>query len=131
MKKHLLNWQWWKWVLLIAYMLMYPVVFMALAGDWLWLEGWLCGGYMFVMGLSLTIYLYIKDPALLKERMKRPGADNTEGWDKYWFYIFIPLFLGWFVIMPLDSVRFEWTVEFAIAVIIPCNRLLYCIWFIA
>ncbi len=99
-------------MLIIAYMLMYPVIFMALTGDWLWLEGWLFSGYIFVMGLSITIYLYIKDPALLRERMKRPGADNAESWDKYWFMFFIPLFLGWFVIMPFDAKRFEWTGEF-------------------
>jgi len=112
--KNSLNWQWWKWVLLVVYMLAYPVIFLLLAGDFLWIEGWLFGGYMFVMSLVITVYLYIKDPALLRERMKWPGADNTERWDKYWYLLFIPLFLSWFVIMPLDAVRFGWTEEFAL-----------------
>lgn len=112
--KNSLNWPWWKWVLITVYMFMYPVVFLWLAGDWFWFEGWLFGGYMFLVSFVTTVYLYIKDPALLKERMKRPGADNTKGWDKYWLYIFILLFLGWFVIMPLDAVRFEWSETFPV-----------------
>lgn len=111
-KKHPLNWQWWKWALITAYTMMWSVVFMVIGGDFGWVEGWIFAIYMFVMSFSLTIYMYFKDPALLKERMKRPGADNTKSWDKIWFYIFIPLFLAWFVIMPLDAVRFEWTMEF-------------------
>lgn len=98
--------------MITVYMLMYPVVFMALSGDWTWLEGWFVGGYLFVLSFSLTVYMYLYDPALLKERMKRPGADNAKGWDKIWFLIFIPLFLGWFVIMPLDAVRYEWSAAF-------------------
>ena len=85
---------------------------MAIGGDWLWAEGWIFAVYMVSMSFSITIYLYIKDPALLQERMKKPGSDNTVGWDKYWFMLFIPLFLGWFIIMPLDAVRFGWTVPF-------------------
>lgn len=112
--KNALHWQWWKWVLLTAYTLLWSVVFMAIGGDWFWVQGWIFAIYLFVMSYSVTVYLYIKDPALLKERMKRPGADNTVGWDKYWFYLFIPLFLSWFVIMPLDGVRYEWTAEFAL-----------------
>jgi len=69
-----------------------------------------------MVGLSFTliIYMYFKDPALLKERMKRPGADNTVGWDKVLLPFFVLLFIAWFVLMPLDAVRFEWTLDFAL-----------------
>lgn len=110
--KNSLNWPWWKWMIIIPYICLWGFVFLAIGGDWGWVEGWIFAVYMVSLSFIITIYLYIKDPALLKERMKRPGADNTVGWDKVLLPIFVLLFITWFALMPLDAVRFGWTVPF-------------------
>jgi hypothetical protein len=38
------------------------------SGDWRWLEGWIFALWFVAMILSATIYLAIRDPALLAER---------------------------------------------------------------
>ena len=82
------------------------------AGTWRWLEGWLFCLFMNVMVLSNVIYLYFKDPELLAERSKAPGADNQKGWDKVLLSSAYFLFMVWYVIMPLDARRFGWSPAF-------------------
>jgi len=101
-----------KLIFSIIYILLFPMLLLILAGDWFWVEGWLFNIWFIVLGFSTVIYLYFKDPKLLKERFRRPGTGGEKGWDKYWLYIFITLFMVWFVIMPLDAKRYAWTTNF-------------------
>lgn len=110
--KHPLNWQWWKWVLVVLYILFYLFLILLLGGDWYWVEGWIFGIGVISFLYTITIYLYIKDPALLKERMKMPGYGGQKGWDKFWLILFAILLMVWLVIMPLDARRFGWSPVF-------------------
>ena len=67
----------------IIFVLLFPAVILFLAGDWFWIEGWIFSIWFSVMCLTIGIYLYRNDPALLAERSKMPGADNQKEWDKY------------------------------------------------
>ena len=59
--------------------LMFPLIILGAGGNWQWVEGWLFALWFNLMVLANTTYLYIKDPALLAERRKRPGSDNQKG----------------------------------------------------
>lgn len=96
------------------YILIFPALILILAGDWLWIEGCIFNIWFIALCTTVIIYLYIRDPALLMERYKQPGAANQKGWDKY---VVIGLVLGftlWIVIMPLDARRFIWSVGFPV-----------------
>jgi len=96
----------------VIWILLLPALFLILAGDWFWIQGWLFNIWYIVLGFSTVIYLYFKDPGLLLERLRKPGTGGEKGWDKYWLFIFLILFMIWFVIMPLDAKRYLWTINF-------------------
>ena len=91
-----------------------PALFLALAGNWLWLEGWIFSLWFDAMVLFNSIYLYTRDPALLAERTKMPGSDNQKGWDRYVLVGALIAFAAWLVIMPLDAERFRWSPAFPV-----------------
>ena len=93
----------------IMTVLFFPALTLLLAGNWLWLEGWIFALWMVAMILSIYLYLYFKDPALLAERSKRSGSDNQKGWDKYLLTGIYLIAMLWLVIMPLDAQRFGWS----------------------
>ena len=96
----------------VVWILLLPVLLLILAGDWFWIRGWIFNIWYIALGFSTVIYLYFKDPELLLERLRKPGTGGEKGWDKYWLYIFLALFVVWFVIMPLDAKRYLWTANF-------------------
>ncbi len=105
----------WKfWLNVVVGALFYPGAILLLAGDWLWAEGWLFGLWMDAMFVSIMIYMYRHDPALLAERAKAPGADNQKGWDKYLLSGIYVVAIIWLVLMPLDAKRFGWSPAFPI-----------------
>ncbi|MGB9979771.1 methyltransferase family protein [Methanobacterium sp.] len=85
-----------------------------LSGNWFWIEGWIFALWFIVLSLSRTVYLYRKDPELLKERSRKPGTGNQKGWDKTLMRLVSVMLIAWFLIMPLDAERFMWTVNFPI-----------------
>lgn len=103
-----------KVILSISYLLMFSVLLIVISGNLFWVEGWLFDIWFVSLYLGVLIYLYYKDPELLVERLRKPGTGGEKRGDKYLFYVFVFLFFLWFVIMPLDSERFMWTVNFPI-----------------
>lgn len=98
---------------LVISFVFYPTVTLLLAGSWRWVEGWIFGLWFSVMIMFNLIYLYFKDPALLKERTKAPGSDNQKPWDRYiMIFMFVSL-VTWFIILPLDAQRFHWSPAFS------------------
>lgn len=96
------------------YILFFAVLFLALSGDPLWLEGWLFSLWFIVLCYGTILHLYRKDPALLEERYRQPGQGNQPGWDRAVVYGLVLGFLLWIVIMPLDARRFGWSPVFPI-----------------
>jgi protein-S-isoprenylcysteine O-methyltransferase Ste14 len=92
-----------------VWILIWPVLLLFLAGDWLWIEGWLFNIWLLLLCFFTISYLYRKDPALLAERFKKPGEANQKGWDRYVVYGLGLGFIAWIIIMPLDARRFAWT----------------------
>jgi protein-S-isoprenylcysteine O-methyltransferase Ste14 len=92
--------------------LFFPALILILAGDWHWLEGWLFALWFVAMILLSMIYLYLKDPALLAERTRKPGSGNQKKWDKYLGGLIIVLAMAWLILMPLDARRFGWSPVF-------------------
>ena len=96
----------------LIYILIFPALILLLSGDWLWLEGWIFSVWFIILCFSTIIFLYIKDPALLAERYKKPGTGEQKGWDKYVVIVLLVGFTSWIVVMPLDAKRFAWTLFF-------------------
>ena len=91
-----------------------PAIFILLAGDWRWVEGWIFCLWFDAMLLSNVIYLYWRDPALLAERSQRPGSRNQKRWDQYLLTAIYVIALVWLVVLPLDARRFGWSPDFPV-----------------
>jgi protein-S-isoprenylcysteine O-methyltransferase Ste14 len=98
-----------KLILTALYLLMWPVLILALAGDWQWVEGWIFGGWFLAVCISTTAWLYRKDPALLAERYRAPGTGGQSRRDKIVVYLIVLGYVAWIVLMPLDARRLRWT----------------------
>ena len=94
------------------YLLVFPAILLFLGGDWRWTEGWVYSILFYVMCSANLLYLYFKDPALLKERFGSPVQKEQKPWDKVLLILFFIEFLVSFAIMPLDARRFHWSPEF-------------------
>ena len=92
--------------------LFFPTLILGLGGNWRWVEGWIFALWFDAMILSITIYLYVKDPALLAERAQVPGSKNQKEWDKYLLWAIYFIAIAWLIIMPLDAERFHWSPPF-------------------
>jgi protein-S-isoprenylcysteine O-methyltransferase Ste14 len=101
-----------KLALTAIYLLIYPLLLLWVAGDWRWIEGWIVSLWFIALSTGTMVYLYIRDPALLAERYRRPGTGGEAGWDKYFVYAVSILFFAWYVVMPLDAKRLHWTAGF-------------------
>ncbi|WP_318786492.1 isoprenylcysteine carboxylmethyltransferase family protein [Methanimicrococcus hacksteinii] len=84
-------------------------VFFLLAGTVQFAAGWIFNLWLAILVFIITVYLWKKDPALLKERSNPGGYKNQKGWDKIFVPIVMILYFVWFFIMPLDVARFEWS----------------------
>ena len=96
------------------FILIFPALIFLLSGNFTWPEGWIFSLWLLLLCYSTILYLYRKDPALLAERYKKPGAGNQPGWDRYVVYGIMIGFALWFVIMPLDAQRFGWSPVFPV-----------------
>ena len=96
----------------IVTLLFFPALILGLGGNWGWVEGWIFALWFDAMMMSITFYLYLKDPALLAERAQMPGAKNQKAWDKYLLSAIYLDAIAWLIIMPLDAERFHWSPPF-------------------
>jgi protein-S-isoprenylcysteine O-methyltransferase Ste14 len=94
------------------YLLLWPALFLFLSGNWKWVEGWIFCTWFLILCVTVIMYLFFKDPALLMERYKKPGTGNQESWDKYVVYALALGFGAWILLMPLDAMKYGWTKDF-------------------
>ena len=90
----------------------FPAIVLLASGDWYWIEGWIFSLWFVVKDLSATIYLAVRDPALLAERSRLRFAEDQKAWDRYVLISIYVLTLSWFIVMPLDAKRFHWSPPF-------------------
>jgi protein-S-isoprenylcysteine O-methyltransferase Ste14 len=90
----------------------FPLIFLALGGNWRWTAGWIFALWFDAMVLFSMGYMVLKDPALLAERSSGVGGDNQKKWDKFLLMAIYGLAILWFLIMPLDAERFHWSPPF-------------------
>ena len=69
-----------------------------------------------MMMVFLHLYLYFRDPALLKERFQVVGAEGQERWDKLWILCFLLGSGVWLGAMAVDAARMGWSPGFPLAV---------------
>jgi protein-S-isoprenylcysteine O-methyltransferase Ste14 len=89
-------------------LLLFPGLILGFSGDLLWPEAWVFTLWFFGIAVTVIGYLLRKDPALLQERLRKPGTGNQEGWDKVLVPFVMLLFLAWCVLIPLDAKRYHW-----------------------
>jgi len=98
-----------KLVFTVCYLALWPVLVLALAGDWGWVAGWLFNLWFVSVCVATITWLFRKDPALLAERFRRPGTGGQSSRDALIVYALVIGFVLWIVLMPLDAKRFHWT----------------------
>lgn len=112
-----------------VYLLFWPALMLYLAGDWLWLPGWIVGGWFVVASASTTAWLSRKDPALLDERFRMPGTGGQSRRDLVIICLVTVGFIAWIALMPLDPRRFHWTPPLPLAVGLLGDVCLALSWF--
>jgi protein-S-isoprenylcysteine O-methyltransferase Ste14 len=112
----------------VAYLLVWPVLLLLLAGDWSWAEGWIFGGWFVAVGASTVAWLSRKDPALLAERYRMPGGGGQSRRDRITVYLMTVGFIVWISLMPLDARRFHWTPRLPLGVELVGDVLLGLSW---
>jgi protein-S-isoprenylcysteine O-methyltransferase Ste14 len=118
-------------VLTVPYLLIWPAAMFWLAGDWRWVPCWIFSAWFVLLSASCVAYLWLKDPALLAERYRKPGSGGQQGWDTYVVYMLLALFIVWIVIMPLDAKRFHWSPPWPLwLAAVGCGMLLLSGWFL-
>jgi protein-S-isoprenylcysteine O-methyltransferase Ste14 len=91
---------------LITYPLLGAMLFGA-AGTVHWLAGWTFFVAFTGACLALTGWLLVRDPALVEERMHI--GKNQKPWDKVFLGLIYVVFVGWYLVMPIDAVRYGWS----------------------
>jgi len=79
------------------------------AGTIHWTGAWIFLIETFVISVVFGLWLARHDPALLKERLRPPIQKGQSIQDKIVTGLLVLLYLGWFVFMALDAVRFQWS----------------------
>lgn len=90
------------WFAIFALLLFVP------AGTLDWPGAWVFLAIMAVVSIGGMAWLARHDPELLKERLRPPFQRDQEPWDRLLMGAFMPLWLGWYVLMAFDK-RFSWS----------------------
>ena len=61
-----------KVILAFLYILIFPALILILSGNLTWPEGWIFSIWFILLCFSTILYLYKKDPALLKSGTRNP-----------------------------------------------------------
>jgi len=85
------------WVVLLGLVLFVPAGTLAYSG------GWLFVAVMLIGGIWLSLWLYKRDPALLKKRLGGAVQEGQTGWDRVFLLAFIVVFLAWMGFMAWDA----------------------------
>ncbi len=94
---------------LISFAVM-AVILLGAAGDWNWPQGWTYMGEVLALSIASTVWLWFNDRALLEARLSSPFRKRDQRpKDRIIIALFVPVMLGWMVLIALDARRFMWT----------------------
>ncbi len=79
-----------------------------LSGNWRWVEGWIFGGWWLCFMAAMVLWLHYKDPALLAERLRKPGSGGESRTDMAILIGLKVCFMASIGVPALDM-RFGWT----------------------
>ena len=79
------------------------------AGTAVWPSGWAYLGLFTALSLGVSLWLAEADPGLLEERLKPTFQSGQKAWDKVFMTCLMIVYVGWTVLMGLDSRRFAWS----------------------
>jgi len=113
---------------MVCYLALWPVLVLALAGDWRWVAGWIFDLWFVSVCVATITWLFRKDPALLDERFRRPGTGGQRRGDALIVYLLGAGFTIWIVVMPLDARRFHWLPALPLSANIVGGALLVVSW---
>lgn len=85
----------------------FGVVLFLPAGTLDWPPAWVYLVLLFSFTIGITVWLSRFNPDLLEERMRGIGKPGQKRWDKVFLAVLLPVFIGWYVVMALDAVRFH------------------------
>ncbi|AIY39414.1 Isoprenylcysteine carboxyl methyltransferase [Collimonas arenae] len=114
----------------LGFPFVFPASMLFIAGDWLWVQCWIWGAWFIAMCWSATLYLYIKDQDLLKERLQPMNNVRQKKDATYLVYLFGFLYVVWSIVMPLDARRYMWTTGFPYSLEVLGALLLLGAWFL-
>jgi protein-S-isoprenylcysteine O-methyltransferase Ste14 len=92
---------------LIAEFAVFAALLFVSAGTVLWPAGWAFMAIFFGFALMIVLWLARQDPELLAERLSSPIQRGQPLWDKVVVAAITLLFIAWFILMPLDAMRFK------------------------
>jgi len=95
------------WLAIAAYVFGMPPLLMWLSGDWRWMRGWIFYGALAALLAVCMVWMGLKDPALLAERLRLPGGGGEPRSD---VAILFGIKLGFIalLVLPALDVRFGW-----------------------
>jgi len=79
------------------------------AGTWRWPAGW---AFLILFTLAAVVIIAMlarRDPGLLAERMKAYNQKGQPLWDRIFLMVLSFVWIGWLVLMGLDTVRYRWS----------------------
>src|SRR5262245_39611500 len=69
-----------------VYLLFWPLLVFVLAGTLRWIEGWIFTAWFLALCTTCIVWLYLRNPALLAERYRKPGTGGEARWDQLVVY---------------------------------------------
>jgi protein-S-isoprenylcysteine O-methyltransferase Ste14 len=102
----------WQPIFTVLFLAVFSAGFIWTSGDWEWTEGWIFVALFFVASLITSARMYLRDPALFRERFSSPVQQEQKPWDKVVIFLIFISYLIWYFIMPLDARRFSWSPVF-------------------
>ncbi len=99
-------------VITVVYAACWVVLLLGVAGTWWWTEGWVFLLLWDGMILAVLVMLLYRDPELLRQRFRPPFQEGQPTADKVLILLISLCFLVWFIVMPLDAVRYGWSPAF-------------------
>jgi len=91
---------------LVSVLVLGSLLFVA-AGTVFWVYGWVFLILLYSWAVALLVWLLRYDPGLIEERTGFKPNQSTG--DKAYIVLGYSLAISWFIIMPLDAVRFHWS----------------------